>query len=305
MITIKEAYDQWSKEASFRVLAAKTHIAWCKVWSHLDDSKPCSDITVRILVNAMVKLPFIMMEDRVRACSVMVHVLNYVRKKCQDMEDSPVFTYQDVLREYERRMNIEQVDRHGLTAETRKRIEERDRRWADRMGLNTPEHDSDDELSTKSLGRAQPKKRKPVACKRVLFYGQDGSNIIYESATEAASHYGVQVETVRKYICDRMPFHGYMVAYEGDPKPEWPKVMPRNWNNRYTIKTRSPEPVTLIRYMNDGQIIKKNFPSSAAAATSLGIGAKHLGNHIRNRRIIRNHFACYTRDIGEFTPNIR
>ncbi len=295
-MTIQEAYSQWAHQSGNKTLAARTATAWCKVWSHLDNNKPCSDITVRVLVNAMVRLRFVMQEDRVRASSVMVHVLNYARKKSQDMEEAPVFTYQEILHDYERRMNIEPVDRHGMTAEVRKRIEDHEKRWKQRMGLNTEEQ---------GTTGVQPKKRKPVPCKRVLFYGQDGSNIVYESATEAAVHYGVQVETIRKYICDRMPYRGFMVAYEDDPKPEWPKMMPRNRNNRYTIKTRSPEPVTLIRYMNDGQVIKKNFPSSAAAATSLGIGAKHLGNHIRNRRIIRNHFACYTKYIDEFEPNIR
>lgn len=94
-ITIQEAYDEWSQQDGSKEFAIKTRNVFKNTWKHLDMNMPCSEVTLAKLheaCNQASGLP----ADKIKAASVMVHVLRYAHT--QDPADCPLpsFEYSDI-----------------------------------------------------------------------------------------------------------------------------------------------------------------------------------------------------------------
>lgn len=94
-ITIQEAYDEWSQQDGSKEFAIKTRNVFKNTWKHLDMNIPCSDVTLAKLHEACNQAPGLP-ADKIKAASVMVHVLRYAHT--QDPADCPLpsFEYSDI-----------------------------------------------------------------------------------------------------------------------------------------------------------------------------------------------------------------
>ncbi len=272
-MTIQEAYNKWAQQSGNRQFAASTARQWRTVWSQLNSQLQCADVTVRKLVNAVGRLRFAALKDRVCAASVMVHVLQYAHKENPDENPEPSFTFDDIVQHYDNR--------------------------EPRVAHSSQNQESSVQPIENIL---QPKKkkykrRKPAPSRRVLCYGRDGNNVIYNNARELAEHYGVEVENVRSYICHKKPFHDMMLTYEGNPKPDFPAEVHRTFANGYTKGTRKLEPVTMMQFDDKGvMVMRRQYKSTAEVAQLFGVCKKHIANHIYNQKPLRDSYVCYTKD---------
>ena len=87
-MTLKEAYEKWGKQKQRQTLYIKTRSAFMQVWRKLDFDTPCKMLTLSVLTEAMKKRGPVFVEDKTRAASVMVHVLN-LRRKIEEVPSSP------------------------------------------------------------------------------------------------------------------------------------------------------------------------------------------------------------------------
>lgn len=92
---LSEAYLLWQKEPENMALYRNTKDAFRLTWLMLPTNKPCAYYTKDVLADAMVKTKT-MHDFRVKAGSVMVHVLIYAHKKNSD-NPMPAFSYNEVL----------------------------------------------------------------------------------------------------------------------------------------------------------------------------------------------------------------
>lgn len=92
---LSDAYLLWQKEPENMALYRNTKDAFRLTWLMLPTNKPCAYYTKDVLADAMVKTKT-MHDFRVKAGSVMVHVLIYAHKKNSD-NPMPAFSYNDVL----------------------------------------------------------------------------------------------------------------------------------------------------------------------------------------------------------------
>ncbi len=98
-MTLQEAYQAWQQqleEQGNRSLYVKTRTAFQKTWFALPTNKPCSYYTRDILASALrsVTVPD---EYRVRATSVMLHVLRCAHDKEPENNPAPDYTYEELL----------------------------------------------------------------------------------------------------------------------------------------------------------------------------------------------------------------
>jgi len=92
---LSEAYLLWQKEPENMALYRNTKDAFRLTWLMLPTNKPCAYYTKEVLADAMVKTKT-MHDFRVKAGSVMVHVLIYAHKKNSD-NPMPAFSFNEVL----------------------------------------------------------------------------------------------------------------------------------------------------------------------------------------------------------------
>lgn len=92
---LSEAYLLWQKEPENMALYRNTKDAFRLTWLMLPTNKPCAYYTKDVLADAMVKTKT-MHDFRVKAGSVMVHVLIYAHKKNSD-NPMPAFSFNEVL----------------------------------------------------------------------------------------------------------------------------------------------------------------------------------------------------------------
>lgn len=92
---LSEAYMLWQKEPENMALYRNTKDAFRLTWLMLPTNKPCAYYTKDVLADAMVKTKT-MHDFRVKAGSVMVHVLIYAHKKNSD-NPMPAFSFNEVL----------------------------------------------------------------------------------------------------------------------------------------------------------------------------------------------------------------
>ena len=97
-MTLQEAYQSWQQLDDNRVLYAKTREAFQKTWFHLPTDKPCSYYTKDVLVQAMAAAATVFGGFKVRAASVMCHVLTYASQVEPKDNPKPDFTFSDLVR---------------------------------------------------------------------------------------------------------------------------------------------------------------------------------------------------------------
>jgi len=96
-MTLKEAYEKWGKQKHRQVLYIKTRSAFMQVWRKLDFDTPCKMLTLSVLIDAMKKRGSVFVEDKTRAASVMVHVLNFAHDEAPEECPMPTFDYRAIL----------------------------------------------------------------------------------------------------------------------------------------------------------------------------------------------------------------
>lgn len=96
-MTLKEAYEKWGKQKQRQTLYIKTRSAFMQVWRKLDFDTPCKMLTLSVLTEAMKKRGPVFVEDKTRAASVMVHVLNFAHDEAPEECPMPTFDYRAIL----------------------------------------------------------------------------------------------------------------------------------------------------------------------------------------------------------------
>ena len=96
-MTLKEAYEKWGKQKQRQTLYIKTRSAFMQVWRKLDFDTPCKMLTLSVLTEAMKKRGPVFVEDKTRAASVMVHVLNFAHDEAPVECPMPTFDYRAIL----------------------------------------------------------------------------------------------------------------------------------------------------------------------------------------------------------------
>lgn len=271
-MTIQEAYSEWAQQPVNHQLAVSTARAWRNVWATEDTGRQCETVSIRTLVNAVGRRRS-GIRDRVNAASVMVHVLHYAHQQHPDTCPEPTFTFGDI------------VQSDGTQRPARPYT------IPSRQPDKTADKTTDDGQQEKRKRRREPVYRSPKTCHKVLCRRRDGSSTLFDSVRQVAEHYGVSCENVRKRISIKRPFRGMMLAYDGDPMPEFPAESTRRHTaNGYTTGTMKPKPIRLTPI--DGSHHKVlHFASRDDAAKHLGVCAKHLANHVYNGKPLRGYLA--------------
>lgn len=122
-MTLKEAYEQWGKLKERQTLYIKTRNAFMQVWKKLDFSIPCKEVTLAVLREALAKRGPVYAEDKVRAASVMVHVLTFAHQEQPQECPMPRFDYGALLKDAETMplpAEKEQKERKALKLEQKK-----------------------------------------------------------------------------------------------------------------------------------------------------------------------------------------
>lgn len=92
-MTLKEAYKQWSQQKDNYLLFVKTKTLFSKVWSNLPFHLECSEYNETKLAQELF-LSKEQYENKVKAVSVMVHVLKF------DLGDKLKFDHQSIIKLY-------------------------------------------------------------------------------------------------------------------------------------------------------------------------------------------------------------
>lgn len=122
-MTLKEAYEQWGNLKERQTLYIKTRNAFMQVWKKLDFSIPCKEVTLAVLREALAKRGPVYAEDKVRAASVMVHVLTFAHQEQPQECPMPMFDYGALLKDAETMplpAEKEQKERKALKLEQKK-----------------------------------------------------------------------------------------------------------------------------------------------------------------------------------------
>lgn len=94
-----------------------------QVWKKLDFSIPCKEVTLAVLREALAKRGPVYAEDKVRAASVMVHVLTFAHQEQPQECPMPMFDYGALLKDAETMplpAEKEQKERKALKLEQKK-----------------------------------------------------------------------------------------------------------------------------------------------------------------------------------------
>ena len=96
-MNLRQAYDGWSKQEQNRQLYVKTREAFRRAWFTLPTNKPCSWYTADVLALALAETR-VVESDKVKAASVMIHVLTWANFAEPKWNPKPTFEIKDVTR---------------------------------------------------------------------------------------------------------------------------------------------------------------------------------------------------------------
>lgn len=95
-MNLDKAYESWGQTSDNRELYFKTKTLFRKMWWLIPTNKPCSYYTLEVLGRALVQANGAQ-SDKVKAASVMCHVLNFAHIAQPDDNPKPVFGFQDIV----------------------------------------------------------------------------------------------------------------------------------------------------------------------------------------------------------------
>ena len=96
-MNLRQAYDGWSQQEQNRQLYVKTREAFRKAWFTLPTNMPCSWYTKDVLALALAETR-VVESDKVKAASVMIHVLTWANFAEPEYNPAPDFKMEDVTR---------------------------------------------------------------------------------------------------------------------------------------------------------------------------------------------------------------
>ena len=96
-MNLRQAYDGWSQQSQNKQLYVKTRYAFRRAWFTLPTNKPCSWYTKDVLALALAETR-VVESDKVKAASVMVHVLTWANFAEPKWNPKPDFETKDVTR---------------------------------------------------------------------------------------------------------------------------------------------------------------------------------------------------------------
>lgn len=96
-MNLRQAYDGWSQQSQNKQLYVKTRDAFRRAWFTLPTNKPCSWYTKDVLALALAETR-VVESDKVKAASVMVHVLTWANFAEPKWNPKPNFETADVTR---------------------------------------------------------------------------------------------------------------------------------------------------------------------------------------------------------------
>ena len=95
-MNLDKAYESWGQMSDNRELYFKTKTLFRKMWWLIPTNKPCSYYTLDVLGRALVQTNGAQ-SDKVKAASVMCHVLNFAHTAQPDDNPKPAFGFQDIV----------------------------------------------------------------------------------------------------------------------------------------------------------------------------------------------------------------
>lgn len=95
VLTLREAYKLWGEQGQFQQLYNRTKVSFKDVWAALDLDRPCAYYTLDILGAAIIKGRGLY-QNKVKASSVMQHVLNYAHVLDAEHCPAPRFSYGEI-----------------------------------------------------------------------------------------------------------------------------------------------------------------------------------------------------------------
>ena len=95
-MNLDKAYESWGQMSDNRELYFKTKTLFRKMWWLIPTNKPCSYYTLEMLGRALVQANGAQ-SDKVKAASVMCHVLNFAHIAQPDDNPKPAFGFQDIV----------------------------------------------------------------------------------------------------------------------------------------------------------------------------------------------------------------
>lgn len=95
-MNLDKAYESWGQMSDNRELYFKTKTLFRKMWWLIPTNKPCSYYTLEVLGRALVQANGAQ-SDKVKAASVMCHVLNFAHTAQPDDNPKPAFGFQDIV----------------------------------------------------------------------------------------------------------------------------------------------------------------------------------------------------------------
>lgn len=95
-MNLDKAYESWGQMSDNRELYFKTKTLFRKMWWLIPTNKPCSYYTLEVLGRALVQANGAQ-SDKVKAASVMVHVLNFAHTAQPDDNPKPAFGFQEIV----------------------------------------------------------------------------------------------------------------------------------------------------------------------------------------------------------------
>jgi hypothetical protein len=93
---LDDAYNAWGGQSENRELAQKTKKIFHNIWWLIPTNQPCNYYTLPVLARALQQANGAQ-SDKVKAASVMVHVLNYAHNVDPEGNNKPDFTFSDIL----------------------------------------------------------------------------------------------------------------------------------------------------------------------------------------------------------------
>lgn len=96
-MNLRQAYDGWSQQEQNRQFYVKTRDAFRRAWFTLPTNKPCSWYTKDVLALALAETR-VVESDKVKAASVMIHVLTWANFAEPKYNPKPDFEIKDVTR---------------------------------------------------------------------------------------------------------------------------------------------------------------------------------------------------------------
>ena len=162
-MNLRQAYDGWSQQEQNRTLYVKTREAFRKAWFALPTNKPCSWYTCDVLALALAET-HVIESDKVKAASVMVHVLTWANFAEPKWNPKPDFTMNDLTRLIHLPADELEKERERITA-AMQCLPEREETDGDQRAVITEVKPTNNEesMSEKKQKRPRGKQPKPVA----------------------------------------------------------------------------------------------------------------------------------------------